>query len=161
MKLNGGIWHNEFPTPLYDTGKKTDGWPDYRKRPIYKYAANLSKPMTFQVSSTFFVRPRNSFFTDLGSVPEILQLIVSKDLHNPSFVMHDDVCKQHGLWFSSTLDGTYVFCKITSERAAEILGMGLYAAGYPKRAQLVYYGVKDFGPQWRMKKEQPETKEVK
>ena len=116
--------------------------------------------MRLQVSEHLFVRPDDNFLSDLGSVPECLQLVISKDLHNPSFLIHDYACIHKGLWFSSTLDGVYVFSGIKSERAAQILGIGLYAAGYQKRAHIASMFVKQFGPQWQIE-EEPSGIEIK
>ena len=148
MKLSGGIWHNPYGFTLRDTGRKTQGWPSYRRRTVYEYTADPCKPMTFQFSEHGFVQPDRHCDTDLGSVPEIAQAIIPKDLHNPSFLLHDSACVYFGLYFSSHLEGPYTFCQIPSARVHLLLGQCLYAAGYVRRAAVVYRCCRRFGPRW-------------
>ena len=148
MKLSGGIWHNEFPLPLVDTGKKKKGWPPYRRRTLWEYTAHPENPLTFQCAESCFVRPDRHFFTDLASIPEVLQIFMPKDIHNPSAVLHDSACLYKSLFFSSTLNGVYVKCYISSSSAAELFGKGLYAAGYKVRAYPAWRAVVRFGPKW-------------
>jgi len=148
MNLSGGTWHNEYGFSLRDTGNKVPGFPSWRRRTLYEYTADYDNPMTLQLGERIFVRPDRHGYTDLGSVPEAIQIVIPKDLHNPSFLIHDSATRDHGLYFSSTRDGVYVFCEISSHRAAEILGRGLYAAGYRYRAYLAYRAVRRFGPHW-------------
>jgi len=145
--LAGGIWHNEFGFDLRDTGRKRKGFL-WHLRTVYEYTADPDHPMTLQVSECCFVRPDTHGYTDLGSVPEPIQIVIPKDLHNPSFVIHDSACREHKLYFSSTLNGVYAGCYISSGSAAELLGKGLYAAGYKIRAYEAYHAVRRFGPQW-------------
>ena len=148
MSLKGGQWHNEFPLPLVDTGRRTQGWPWYRQRPVYEYTARDIMPMTFQCGPACFVQPDKHFFTDLLSIPEFLQIFLGKDAHNPTAVIHDSACTHHGLYYSSTLDGVYTFCTISYTSAAELLGQCLYAAGYTVRAYPAWRAVRRFGPRW-------------
>jgi len=150
MTLRGGIWHNHYGFTLRDTGRKTRGWPWYRRRTVYEYTADPCHPMTFQFSEHGFVQPDRHGDTDLGSVPEAGQVIIPKDLHNPSFLLHDSACREHGLYFASHIEGPYTFCPIPSGRAHHLLGMCLYAAGYVRRAPLVYRAVLRFGPRWEV-----------
>ena len=142
--LAGGRWHNAFPVPLKDTGHKVPGWPRWRRRTLYEYTAARA-PMTFFYMGVF-IRPDRHGFTDLGSVPELLQLIVPKDLHCPSFILHDSACREHALYFAHRLDGPYEQRRVHSDDAARFLGAGLYAAGFTCRARLVERLVARFGP---------------
>jgi hypothetical protein len=148
MNLADGKWFNEFPCPLYDTGKKVPGFPPWRKRTLYEYRANDDAPMTFHIQPDIYIRPDRHGFTDMGSVPEFIQLIIPKDLHNPSFVLHDSGCREHGLYFSKRYEGPYTFSPMSSRALAKLLGQGLYAAGYTIRARHVYRAVRRFGPQF-------------
>lgn len=143
-------WHNAFPFHLVDTGAKVPGFPPYRRRCLYEYTADPVHPATFQVGPQAFIRPDKHCFLDMASNPEILQPFVPKDLHNPSFCMHDCACAFHGLWFSQTLDGVYMFFPVSSSTAHELLGMSLESAGYSARGPVVQWAVSTFGPRWRI-----------
>jgi hypothetical protein len=124
------------------------GFPPWHRRPIYEYNRHKLTPVTLYVAPGVYVQPDRHFFTDMGSVPELIQYGIPKDLHNPSFVLHDWPCISHTLYFSSHPEGPYVECPVSSETAARLLGIGIYAAGFPVRARLVYRMVKACGPQW-------------
>ena len=149
MNLSGGTWHNEYGFTLRDTGRKARGCPPWRKRTIYEYTADHDAPLTYQFCNHGYLRPDKHGFTDLGSVPEILQLIIAKDLHNPSFIVHDSGCIYRGLWFSASLYGTYTFCPMGSRRMHELLDDMLTKAGYTRRGALAESGCRAFGPRWR------------
>jgi hypothetical protein len=148
MNVRGGVWHNPGGFALRDTLRKVPGFPPWRRRTLYEYTADADAPLTFEING-IFVRPDRHGETDMGSVPELLQaLFCPKDLHNPSFIVHDSACREKGLYFASQHEGPYVFCPISSRRAALLLGQCLYAAGYPWRAPVVYRAVRRFGPQF-------------
>jgi len=143
------VWVVDYPIRLDDTGVRIPGWPPWRRRPLYEYNKAGATPVTLQLASDLFVRSDRHFYTDLGSVPELGQLVVPKDLHNPSYVLHDSSCLFYGLYFSTTENGEYVFHAISSEAAAKILALGFYAAGYTLRCRLVHRLVRRLGPQWK------------
>ena len=144
-------WINEFPCPLSDTGRKVKGFPPWRKRSLYEYKADPGAPLTFQFCDHGYVRPNKHFETDMGSIPEAAQLLIPKDLHNPSFVLHDSACIEHGLYFSASYDGVYTFCHMPSWRVHRLLRESLSAAGFTCRARLVWFAVRTFGPRWNGK----------
>ena len=148
MNLADGKWINPKGFILRDTLTKVPGWPPWRKRTLYEYHADPDAPMTFLIRGVY-IRPDRHGFTDMGSVPEFLQyLFCPKDLHNPSFILHDSACREHGLYVSAELHGPYLFRPVSSIRAAGLLGQCLYAAGYTRRAPVVYRAVRRFGPQF-------------
>lgn len=160
MNLSGGEWINPGGFVLRDTLTKVPGFPPWRRRNLYEYAADPVAPMTFRLGSVF-IRPDRHGLTDMGSVPEMLQyLFCPKDLHNPSFILHDSACREHGLYFASQFPGPYTFCPISSVRAAGLLGQCLYAAGYTRRAQIVYRAVRRFGPQFGLSERLAESTPV-
>ena len=148
MTLSGGIWHNPYGFILRDTGRKAPGWPPYRRRTIYEYTADPDAPLTFQFYEHGFVQPDRHGETDLGSVPEGVQFLMPKDLHTPSFILHDSACREQKLYFSSRLRGPYTACRIEPDRAHLLLGQCLHAAGHTFRAPIAYQLVKWFGPRW-------------
>jgi hypothetical protein len=149
MNLSGGEWINPGGFILRDTLTKVPGWPPWRKRTLYEYTADECGPMTFHAGHRLFIRPDRHGYTDLGSVPELLQWFgFSKDLHNPSFIMHDSACREHGLYFAYCVLGPYTFCPMSSASAARLLGQCLHAAGYPHRARMIAAAVRRFGPQF-------------
>jgi hypothetical protein len=156
MDLSGGMWLYEFTGfTLRDRGFKVRGWPPWHWREMYEFTADPHNPLTFYVKDYLarglpgpYIRRDRHGDTDMGSVPEPVQVIVSKDHHLPSYLVHDGACDDHGLWFASEMRGVYIFQRISSATAAMLLGMGFHAAGYPKRGQLVYQMVRCFGPQF-------------
>jgi hypothetical protein len=134
-------WHNPAGFTLRDTLRKVNGFPPWRKRTLYEYQADAQHPLTVQFAEHGFVRPDRHGFTDMGSVPEVAQLVVPKDLHLASFIIHDSGYREHGLYVSSTLDGLYTFAPLSRARVDRLLREMLRAAGYPHRARLVWAAV--------------------
>ena len=146
--LAGGIWHNAQGFTLRDTGRKVRGFPPWRKRTLYEYTADADAPLTLQIGRKCFIRPDRHGETDMGSVPEAAQLVIAKDLHLPSFILHDSAYRERKLYFSASLHGEYVAAPITRYRADWLLGVGFTAAGYPIRGRIVMFFVRAFGVRW-------------
>ena len=148
MDLSGSIWHNDLPEygfTMTDIGYST------AQRKIYEYTADPAHPMTLQTSPACFVRPDRHGYTDLGSVPWFGRWLIPVGLHPASFILHDSACKcdeHHHLYFASQFDGPYRACTISYGSAARLLGQGLHAAGFPKRARIAYHFVRKYGPKW-------------
>jgi len=138
-------WHNPTGYVLRDTGRKCPGFPPWRRRTLYEYTADTLTPATFQFSRLGFVRPDRHGFTDMGSVPELAQLIVPKDLHIISFIIHDSGYREKGLYFSSTLNGVYTFALMRRDQVDKLLRWMLESAGYWARGPLVWAAVKAGG----------------
>jgi len=144
-------WINEYGFTLRDTGEKIPGWFPWSGKTIYEYTANPEKPMILY-DGCEFIQTDWHFLTDLASVPKLLQPIFPKDLHNPSSCLHDDACEHKGLYFSNSLDGPYVYRRISSWHAAELYGLGLRLAGRTVRAH-AYILVGTLGPHWKVEVE--------
>jgi len=142
-------WINEWAFSLRDTGRKVPGFPCWRRRTEYEYTTDEYSPATFQCAPDVFVRPDRHGYTDMGSVPELLQLMVPKDLHLPSFILHDSACREGGLYYASNYLGPYKFRGVSSREAARLLGLSLSASGYPMRGPMVRAAVWLFGPHFR------------
>ena len=126
------------------------GW--RRKRREYEFALNLADPLTVSPMSGMFVRPDRHGITDLGSIPEQLEPLFPRNQYEASYIIHDSACREGGLYFSSEYDGVYVFCRITSNRAAKILRNCVKAEGGSWIGDhLIYRAVNRFGPQWTTK----------
>ena len=147
MNLQGAIWHNEYGFTLRDAGRKTKGFL-WHKRTVYECTADPIRPLTLQLGPQCYARPDRHGFTDLGSVPEPLQIIIPKDLHNPSYVVHDSACREHCLYVATELHGEYVPWYLSSYDAAVVLGKGFYAAGFTNRAYFAAHAVNRCGPQF-------------
>ena len=145
MKLSGGIWHNEFGYSRVDTGRREDG------KAVFEFTLNTDNPMALQVGEHCFVQPDRHGYSNGGNVPWIAQCVISEDLHYPSWILHDAACRERKLYFSSHISGPFTECPVSSEQACRIMGMGLYAAGYTKRAYIAYAFVHAFGPHWKIK----------
>jgi hypothetical protein len=157
--LAGGVWHNEFGFTMADTGKRRRVYA--LKRTIYRVTLDADAPSTLQLAEHVFVRfGREPFESDKGTVPFVAEWLIPRDLHNPTWFMHDYACDNHGLWFASQRDGPYTFCLISSPRAHWIMGVGLTAAGFPVRGAKAWLAVRACGPRWGIEtKKAPATPE--
>jgi len=148
--LEGGVWHNPWGYEIRDTGKRRRVWT--LRRTIYRVTLDADAPTTLQLAERTFVRfGREPFESDKGTVPYPVEWLIPRDLHTPTWFMHDYACDTHGLWFSSQLNGHYTFCQISSPRAHWIMGVGLTAAGFPVRGAKAWAVVRMFGPRWGIK----------
>lgn len=147
MTNDVGQWIYQHGFTLRDTGRKVSGFPPWHRRTVYEYTADPRCPMTLHVAGEY-IRPDKHGETDMGSVPELAQIVVPKDLHLPSFILHDSACREHGLYYADTFHGKYEFRSVTSGEAARLLGIGLCAAGYQARAAIVVAAVRMCGPRF-------------
>jgi hypothetical protein len=142
-------WWNEWAFSLRATGRKVPGFPCWHRRTEYEYTSDAINPPTFHIEPNLFVRPDRHGFTDMGSVPEFIQVWVQKDLHLPSFILHDSACRERCLYYSETFDGPYECRPISSRDAARLLGLSLSVSGYPVRGPAIGGIVRAFGPHFR------------
>jgi len=156
-----GQWLNPTGYVLHPTGKWEPGmgylfglgalvgW--RRKRRQYEFRLDPVAPLTFEHPNGFYVQPDRHGFTDLGSIPEILEPFVHRTSYEPSFLLHDSACREHGLYFSSQVEGPFVFCEIGSDAAHRLLRMTTRAEGaWRQMSWAIYQAVYRFGPQWEL-----------
>ena len=147
MNLSGGIWIYQHGFTLAHTGYSAPALFPWRRRRIMEYTADPRNPMTFLINGEY-IRPDRHGHTDGLSVPGTCQVIVPSTLHLPSAILHDSACREHCLYAADEFRSEYIKTPITYQHAAFLLGAGLHAAGFPKRAQIVYHAVLWFGPKW-------------
>jgi hypothetical protein len=146
------VGHFEHPTGyvLRDTGRLVQGWPSWRRRREYEFTLDRAAPMTFCHRSGFAIQPDRHGLTDMGSVPEILQAIVSKDSYLPAFIIHDSACREHGLYFRA-IGEPFTFCPVSSLDAHRLLReMVLALGGSLSMAGIIYAAVRVGGPNWKV-----------
>jgi len=124
------------------------GW--RRKRRQYEVMLDPVTPLTLRVSPcNCYCRPDRHGFTDLGSIPEVVESLIPRNCHEPGFLIHDSACREHGLYFSREYDGPYTFCPVNSDTTHRLLGLTVRAlGGWPPTQWAIYNAVRRFGPQW-------------
>lgn len=93
----------------------------YEPKPIYRFDNDLFDPLTWINDNGTWARPAQSFETDMGSVPAILQGIVSPLASSRGFPMHDSAFENHGLWISADKGATWVFILLTEQDVNDAL----------------------------------------
>lgn len=88
----------------------------------------------------------NGMFTDLASIPQVAQAMISKlGPHIEAAVVHDYLCVRRG----DFVDETGLPIHISSRDAADIFHAAMLHGGTDKeQAGLMAFAVKTFGPQW-------------
>lgn len=157
--MNTGTWINPCGYTLRPTGKWRNGmgrllglgalWGWYHKRREYEFTLDPVAPLTFAHPDNYFIQPDRHGFTDLGTIPEILEPVMPRNQYEPDYILHDSACDHHGLYFSSTLTGPFVFCPISSKAAHVLLGATVRADGASEiQAWAIETAVKRLGPRW-------------
>lgn len=88
---------------------------------IYRYKSDEDNPLTLLFTDGKYYRPNKNFETDMGSVPRVLQFFIPKDRFLLSFIFHDSIYKEGGIWVSDTYDGPYVFKKLSRSKGDSML----------------------------------------
>ena len=132
---------------LAPTQRYVRGWPRYRRRRLYQVQLHRENPFTVCIDG-IFLRPKDGLITDMGSVPELFQVFVPKDRFLDSFVLHDTGCSEHGLYFSSRMNGRYHFAPMSSKRVHQVLLACAVAECGGLQAHIAGWLVKAFGPRW-------------
>jgi hypothetical protein len=88
---------------------------------IYEYEADVKHPLTFVHPDGRQFRPDNHFFTDMGSVPRVLQILVPKDRFLLGFILHDSCYRFKGLWVSGNNGKSFLFTELLRAEADELL----------------------------------------
>lgn len=93
------------------------------KKAIYEYTANEKTPLTFVDFEGMKIRPDNHFFSDMGSVPPVLQAIpgFAKDRHLFPFLFHDSAYTHGGLWIKTKWETDFRFIILPRRQVDELL----------------------------------------
>ena len=130
------------------------GW--RRKRIEYEFTLRPDAPLTYRHPGGYYIQADKHGITDMGSIPEQLQVWYPKDSHNAAFLPHDSVCRvnesaplPHCLYYSRSLHDPYKAEAVTWQEAHHLLGMMIIAdGGYRMEANIVFKIVRRFGPRW-------------
>lgn len=114
-------------------------------RQIYEFTNDPSQPLTYEDGNTNLIRPDRHTFTDLGSVPKLLQARLpgwfAKDRYCPAYIFHDDAYARGGWWFA--VAGGWEFRKITRKQADQYLWQMCRDLGAGRaNAYAIYVGVR-------------------
>jgi hypothetical protein len=154
-----GTWHNLTGYTLRNTGCTVPGmgdlcglgalWGWRRERVLYEFTLDAEAPLTFQHPSGFFIQPDRHGYTDLGSVPEVVELWFPRNEFEADYIVHDSGCREHGLYVSQIIAGPYTFAPMTSREVHDLLGMTVDARGRPSKARAIRLACLLCGPRWR------------
>lgn len=143
-------WINRNGYTLRKTGKTQDGFLWWR-RVEYEFSLDADAPLTYHHADGCYIQPDRHGITDMGSIPEPLQAVFPKDRFLDSYILHDSACREHGLYFSSTPAGPYVFAPMDSRRVHRLLRECILAEGGGRlESWLIYQAVQRFGPRFRV-----------
>ena len=144
-----GTWINRYGYTLVKTGESR-GFLWWR-RTEYEFTLDPDAPMTFAHAEGCYIQPDRHGWTDMGSIPEPLQVLIPKDRYLDSYILHDSACREKGLYFSSTLAGPFVFAPMDSKAVHRLLHECILAEGGGRlEAWLIYRAVRRFGPRFRV-----------
>lgn len=88
-------------------------------------------------------RPDRHFFTDMGSVPRLAQVLIPKDRFLEAFLIHDSAYIHGGLWRWSALVQGWRFSYMTRRQADELLyEMCLSSGAWQSTAWAIYLAVR-------------------
>jgi len=95
---------------LRDTGQFETGFLPWIKVRRYEFVLSRRIPLTFWSQTRGkYIRPDRHGYTDMGTVPLVLQWAVQKDAFLVSFIFHDSAWREGGLYFSDAYGGPYIF----------------------------------------------------
>jgi hypothetical protein len=80
---------------------------------IYRVTNDPDDPLTFHKPSGVMIRPPDVFESDMGTVPRLVRLFISKDRFLDSYIIHDAGYEEGGFRVSS--DGA-AFCLVHVSR---------------------------------------------
>ena len=121
-----------------------------RKRKQYEFTLDPVAPLTFRHPDGCFIQPDRHGLTDLASIPIQLEPVAgARNQYEPSVLVHDSVCREHGLYFSPQLEGPFTFSPVSSPDAHRLLRLCLRAEGAWVTTAGTWWGfVRTFGPRW-------------
>ena len=159
LPKNCGAWLNLHGYTLRPTGQWEPGagyffgitalWGWRRKRRQYEFTLDHDMPLTYWHPGGFFIQPDRHGFSDLGSIPEQVEPLTHRNKFEPSYLMHDSMCRERGLYFSRLALGPFIFCPVASESGHRLLGMCIVAEGGGRiEAEAIWRACRRFGPRW-------------
>lgn len=117
-------------------------------RPLFDFILDENDPLTLHRSDCFEAQPCQTFVTDGGSIPKLIQVIPAFDsLRYPaSYGFHDSAFKKHCWWTRHRSDAPFVKRQISFTTANCWLRTMLLAEGATSlTARTVYFFVRTIG----------------
>lgn len=144
---NVGHWEGRFKLTPHKNGKK-----------YYLFENNETDPLRFVHDAGFAFRPKDSFITDLGSIPWVFHGFPRKYLRlrpndfPEAYILHDSACENGWIWcWNVARHGPWQQIKMTKKQADVLLfwcltAKSLTTGNEPTRAecQAVYRAVRLF-----------------
>ncbi len=126
---------------------------------IFKVTLDPVAPLTlYDDSIKRYCRFAKEILSDKGSVPWLATFVISRDIFERGFFIHDYEYQTGGLFMAHTLDGEYVFTETSKKQADDRLARTVEVdGGTPWQAGMVWKAVHLFGG-WKWKKRYPTRK---
>ena len=118
-------------------------------RPLYDFTLDPIDPLTFHSGDGLEIQPCRAFVTDLGSIPEVVQLLIpalDRARYARSYLFHDSAYVKHLAWARYSPKLPFARLQVTRQWADGYLRAMLLAEGaWQATAQTVYAGVRAGG----------------
>jgi hypothetical protein len=98
------------------------------RKAIFEFTADPQSPIIFEDHDGNWWLTDKHFFTDWGSIPIVLQVLIPKDTYL-GYLFHDASFGHHGLWFLKKGSTEIVFKELTMTQANDILYQMMMAQG--------------------------------
>jgi len=90
------------------------------RKAIFEFTADDKSPIIFEDHDGNWWMPDKHFFTDWGSIPVCLQILIPKDTYL-GYLFHDSAYGHHGLWLMKKGEKEFSFKVLTMTKANDIL----------------------------------------
>ena len=86
----------------------------------YEFMLSRTHPLTYVDAHGNRWQPNRHYFTDMGSVPKVGQLLIPKDRFL-GFYLHDSAYIEGGLWLKTLVAARFEFVRLPKSRVDEML----------------------------------------
>lgn len=96
---------------------------------IYDFKNDGVNPLTYRAVDGTCYRPKDRMESDMGSVPNTVQIIIPKDRFLQTWLCHDSGYEDGGLYVKYVGTETYVFVKMSRNKIDLLMKEGIGAEG--------------------------------
>ena len=81
-------------------------------RSLYRFENDIDNPLTYHCPNGTSIRPRDGMTTDMGTVPRIARIFISKDRYLKSYCIHDSGYDEGGFRVARYGSGAYRLIRV-------------------------------------------------